>query len=369
MRRPLLVCAILFATACGKSNNNTTPPDAGPKPLTPALDAGAWNEIATGGDTICARGGPYSFFVYPGTQNKVVIDFMGGGACWTDTTCSFAGSLFDDSVDSLRQRVKNGFPGIYDKTNQASPVKDWYHVVVPYCTGDIHWGDNVVTYGNVDAGEFTINHKGAVNTQAVLNWVYDNFPRPEQILVQGCSAGSYGSIMWSAHIHQHYPNVPIRQFGDSGAGIVTGNFFHDSFPSWNATAAAPAFIPTLDPAQVDWSTLALPDLYERIGAYYPEMPLTQFNFAFDGTQTFFYTAMGGNGPDWSPAMFNSIQQIHTNTPNFFSFIAPGTQHCVITDDDFTTVSSNGTSFLSWYTNLESNQPIQNVQCVDCDGGS
>ena len=41
-----------------------------------------WNEIFPEGDTICARGTPFSFFVHPGTVDRVVVDFMGGGACW-----------------------------------------------------------------------------------------------------------------------------------------------------------------------------------------------------------------------------------------------------------------------------------------------
>src|SRR5690348_6861110 len=90
----LVLCAL---TACG-SPKKVDPPKE--QPLVPTLTPGQWNEIQPGGDTICARGGAYSFFVYPGKTNKVVIDFIGGGACWTEESCSFAGALFDDSVDS-----------------------------------------------------------------------------------------------------------------------------------------------------------------------------------------------------------------------------------------------------------------------------
>jgi hypothetical protein len=36
--------------------------------------------------TGCGRGAPYSFFFRPGTVNKVVIDFEGGGGCWDALT-------------------------------------------------------------------------------------------------------------------------------------------------------------------------------------------------------------------------------------------------------------------------------------------
>ena len=38
--------------------------------------------------------------------------------------------------------------GIYDDTDPRNPFGDWYHVFIPYCTGDLHWGDAVATYGS-----------------------------------------------------------------------------------------------------------------------------------------------------------------------------------------------------------------------------
>jgi len=36
------------------------------------------------------------------------------------------------------------WPGIADHSNAANPVKEWTHIYVPYCTGDLHWGDKDV---------------------------------------------------------------------------------------------------------------------------------------------------------------------------------------------------------------------------------
>ncbi|MFN7131739.1 MAG: pectin acetylesterase-family hydrolase [Myxococcales bacterium] len=371
MRRLLLLLLLALVAACGprvEEGPAPTPQEEPPQPQPPRVPVGLkreWNEIRTGGDTVCARGTPYSFFVHPGTTNKVVIDFMGGGACWTQDSCGFAGALFDDSVDTLRDRVKDGFPGVYDRSKPQNPFKDWFHVVIPYCTGDIHWGDSVQTYGEGEAA-ITIRHKGAVNARAVLDWVYAQFDAPERILVTGCSAGSYGSIMWAPHIKRHYPKAVVRQFGDSGAGVVTSDFFRDSFPRWDATRAAPAFIPTLDPATTDWQSLALPDLYARIGAFYPELRLSQFNTAYDETQVFFYKAMGGGtAQEWSKAMLASIDRIHETTPSFRSYIGPGKQHCVLPDDNYATFESNGVKFLDWLERLLNEDEHADVRCVDC----
>jgi hypothetical protein len=345
-------------TGCGPS---APPPPGVLGPLYPTdLTPDTWNEIKPGGDTICARGSPYSFFVYPGKVNKVVVDFIGGGACWTPESCSFAGSLFSDSVDDLKRQVKNGVPGMYDKTKLASPVQDWFHVAVTYCTGDIHWGNNVQTYGT-GADAVTIHHKGAVNSRAVLDWVYDKFPAPDTVLVQGCSAGSYGSIYWAPDVKHHYPHAKVFQFGDSGAGVVTPTFFHDSFPQWHATDYAPKYIESLNPDTTNWEALQLPDLYARVGAAYPDLQLTQFNTMLDATQTFFFQAMGGtDATEWSAQIQASIATIQKTTPNFNSFTAPGNYHCVLDKADFAQKESNGTRFVDWYTDFVAGKGAVNV---------
>src|SRR5215210_4000630 len=41
-----------------------------------------WTTFAPGGETRCARGTPFKYFVRRGSVNRVIIDFRGGGACW-----------------------------------------------------------------------------------------------------------------------------------------------------------------------------------------------------------------------------------------------------------------------------------------------
>ncbi|MBN2196715.1 MAG: hypothetical protein JW751_28155, partial [Polyangiaceae bacterium] len=242
----------------GRGGGSETGGGGGAPPTLPTLAEG-WNEFNPGGETICSLGAPYAFFARPGTVNKVIVDFIGGGACWSEPTCSAVNELFYAEVDSVPFRsastTDNVPRGIYDRTRAENPFADWYHVVIPYCTGDVHWGDSVTTYAEGTADEVTINHKGAINARAVLKWVYDNFSAPEQILVTGCSAGSYGAALWSADVMNHYPDAEVFQFGDSGAGIGTRTFMTEGFPSWNATGAFPAYVPELDPSKVDILTL------------------------------------------------------------------------------------------------------------------
>ena len=352
----------------GTASNTTTTTDG---PTLPTGLAEGWNEMKPGGDTICSRGSEFAYWVRPGTVNKVVIDYIGGGACWNEVTCGYAGALFEEDVESVRQAVAENQPkGIYDHTKAENPFKDWYHVIVPYCTGDIHWGDSVTTYGKGTDKEVTINHKGAVNSRAVLSWVYDNFSAPEQVLVTGCSAGAYGSALWSADVMNHYPDASVMQFADSGAGIITKTFFEESFPSWNAKDAFPKGIPELDPANVDIQTLALPDLYAGIANHYPKQWMSEYNTVRDENQTFFFTAMGGSGVDeWSQLMQDSVSKIESTTKNFAAFTAPGEQHCILLYDNFYTVNVGGVKLVDWLRDEASGKAVTSHKCAgaECDG--
>jgi len=364
-RSLIALSSCLVLIGCGdavESHEQATEPL---EPTQPTLNEG-WNEFLPGGETVCSRGTDYAYFVRPGTVNKVIIDFIGGGACWNAFTCGVANAIFEPDVESVREAVQQNEPqGFYDHENPQNPFADWYHVVIPYCTGDIHWGDAVTTYGE-GAGAVTINHKGAVNSRAVLDWVYENFSAPEQVLVTGCSAGSYGAAMWSANVMQHYPNAQVTQFGDSGAGIITEEFFQESFPSWNAEGAFPAFIPELDPAKVDLLKARLPDLYAGIGNHFGDHRVSQYNTAFDENQTFYFEAMGGSGAEeWSQKMNAFNDEIESRTPNFDAFIPSGEQHCILPYDNFYTVNVGGLLLTDWLQAMVDRKPVNRVACTDC----
>ena len=385
----------LIATGCGDDDGPEPGVDAGPPPAEgdagppaetdggAAEDAGppaplelppleslsaGWNELLPGGETVCSRGSEFAFFVHPGTVDRVVIDFIGGGACWDATTCSFADAIFNDSVEPVRRAVARGEAvGIYDRENEENPFRDWTHVIIPYCTGDVHWGNASQTYNEGVPGEVSIEHKGAVNARVVLDWIYENFATPEQFFVTGCSAGSYGSLAWSAYVMNEYPGVPVVQFGDSGAGVITESFFRDSFPVWNATEVIPDWIEGLDPEEIDIFELELADLYLRLAAANPDAVLSQYNTTFDDNQTFYYSAMGGEGgaEGWSERMLASTSRIVEGATNYRNFQAPGEQHCIIVQENFYEVESNGVRLVEWIQDLVDGEEVPNVTCSDC----
>ncbi|MCA9625028.1 MAG: hypothetical protein KC731_38650, partial [Myxococcales bacterium] len=358
--RRLVFLVALPLVACSSEEPSEKPPVDEPEPPVPV---GEWQTFEPGGDTICSHGTPYSFFVRGGATDKIILDFRGGGACWDTFTCTAgAGAIYAEEVDDLSVLEgalgKRGFGGIYDADNPEYPFQGWTLVHIPYCTADIHWGDNVADYGS-----FSINHKGFVNASAVLDWVYENYPDPERILVTGCSAGAYGAMFHSAYVADHYPAAQIRVLGDSGAGIITQTFFEDSFPNWNALANVPPQVARLakDPAD-----LTSADLYAGVASTYPSHRFAHYSTNYDADQTFFFEVMGGEAGTWPGSMRARMQEVRSDADNFRYFVAPGPVHC-ITPYEFMFSRVGDDPFVDWLTSFVYDDAIP--ADVACEGAA
>ena len=332
-------------------------------PRMPDLPPGELATITPGGDTICSRGTPFRYFVDPGTVNKIIIDFAGGGACWNELTCSVAGAIFNEEApdEAFIKAAMEGnlLSGIYDRENPDNPFKDWYLIHIPYCTGDVHWGNATHDYGN----DIVIEHKGFVNVSAVLSWVYENFEAPEQIFVTGCSAGSYGAIVHSAFIANHYPDTQIAVRGDSGTGVITDSFFSESFPNWNAQSSLPEWIPAL--AEADIFDLDITDIYVEISNNFPQHRFSQYTTAFDSNQEFYFTAMGGDELDWNLTTVGYLEDIRSKSDNFRYYLMHGEVHCVTPYDIFYTNKVGDSSFLDWVNAFVDGEDLPDD--VACEG--
>jgi hypothetical protein len=335
----------------------TTEPTAASARL-PELPEG-WTRIDGGGEAICARGTPYSFWVRPGRVNKLLIFFQGGGGCWDAESCREGSSFFQDSVDESDN--PDGGAGIFDLDHPENPFKDYYMVYVPYCTGDVHMGNNVHTYRE-NGQEVTIHFKGFVNGSTVMQWVYDHVGAPESIFVSGCSAGSVGSITFAPQLINHYRSARVYQLGDSeafvfGRPIQIQNDWraHDNFPVW---------IPALQEIKPgEWTAERF---YTAIANHYPQHIFSQYNTAHDAVQQRYFFAAGGAGGSWEAALESSLSHIQAHAPNFRSYLASGSSHCIMPFASFYTRETNGVRFRDWVAAIAEGRDVENVRCTQCE---
>lgn len=339
----------------------STPTAATVEDNVPALDVG-WTKIEPGGDTSCSRGTPYYFWVRPGTVNRLLVYFEGGGGCWNYETCQEGSTYFDDALNSYDN--PNYRPGVFDLENPDNPFKDYYVVYVPYCTGDVHWGNNVITYESEQGEELTIRHKGFVNASTAMDWIYANFGGPESIFVTGCSAGSIGSIIHAPFLARHYSRSRVDQLGDSEAFVFDHALNLD--PEYQAYNNIPEWLPGLKEMAVD-GQLTMAKFYAGIANFFPDHTFSQYNTAHDSVQQrYYFAAKRTPTPEpWENALEASLGEIAQSAPNFRSFVAAGDGHCITPGGSFYTEETNGIRFRDWVADMAKGKDVPNVHCTVC----
>lgn len=358
MKRPSPVLVALFCVvaAC------TAPTPRLPKVT--ELPVGEWTRMEPGGDTTCIENTPYAFWVRPGTDSKLVIFFQGGGMCWNEGNClqeeGYDHDVDFDVEDPANQDNPRNLRGIFDFDDQRNPLAAHSYVFIPYCSGDLHWGDYVATYTTTDGTPtpVSIYHRGMVNAQSALEWVYESYPAPDSILVAGCSAGSAGSIFHAAHIAQHYPeSTTVTQLGDSAA--VCPPFDFDA--PYAAYQNFPPDCPELQEVSADG--LELWELYAAVSQCNQERTFAQFNFAFDDTQRSFYIQLGGRPRDFPGLISQSLNQIDRETSNFSYYTVlnrcPAGQlcHCILNKDLFYSLKVDGKLLRDWVQELDASGEV------------
>jgi hypothetical protein len=230
----------------------------------------AWERVEIPG-TLCGNGSQYKFWVYdsPTSQNLLVM-FEGGGACWDYETCSGQAGLLgaanpnglpDDYITSFKAEyvsplVNGADPGIPLRPKNPIVTNGWDVVYMPYCTGDVHVGNNVVTYSDPTGQNppITWRHVGFHNTRSALQYLATRFPSVSKLLVTGFSAGG---VATAAGYYE------ARRTIQPAAGYM----LNDSGPIFPAPDASYNSRPLHDLIEQVW---ALETLYNELPASFNE---------------------------------------------------------------------------------------------------
>ncbi len=338
------------------------------------LAAGEWNEILPGGETTCAHDTPYRFFVRPAEQpsEKLHIYFEGGGACWNGENCA-ADYIFPQTERPLYKQAvpennMESYPGgLFDFANAENPVADYNTVVVPYCTGDIHWGNATQEYTSASGETYTMNHKGFVNASAVLDWTYANIENPSDLLISGTSAGALGQIMHAPYIIDQYPDAHTVYFADSYVGV--GNRNWQDHASWGAFGNFSDSIQAYTDMTED-TYFNASRLYRGMASAYPDVVFSEFTSYLDSTQIFFYFLTGGGatpeeaGGNFVAGKSGLLTGLSANLPNFRYYQSWGNIHGIIAFPDFYTYQVRGTRLRDWLADLLAGNDVRNINCGD-----
>ncbi len=250
------------------------------------------NEVVYEGNTLvpqCQDGSSFTFFAKRGTVNKLLMYYYGGGACWDTATC-----VYETCTQTANPTPPGlGGSGFGDLTDPDNPFKDWHVVRVPYCSCDIHLGDNAVDYPAIPGllpGKH-VQHRGHDNSKLAEKWAREHFLNPTDMFVTGSSAGSYGAMVNGLHLSEVFVATSVNVMGDGGNGVVTQEFMDNSFTNWGALVNLPQ-IPGL--IGVPASEMSIPLILKSAASYYPGTNWSNYTTAFDGGgggQTGFFNVM------------------------------------------------------------------------------
>lgn len=228
MKRLFGVLALCVA-ACGGSEQDGGPPTFGTTPK-------QWAYVPVDG-TRCLDGSPTGIGVNLGTSGDLVIYMEGGGACFNSSTC---GNVAHPSGWGPAQFDVNIAPyniGLFDRTDDANPLKDATYVFVPYCTGDVHAGSKPDGMGG---RQFV----GYMNVGHDLDFIIPKSTDVRRVVLSGSSAGGFGALMNYDRTQTAFGTTPVYLLDDSGPPLGDAfmtpclqKMFRDA---WNLDAALPA---------------------------------------------------------------------------------------------------------------------------------
>lgn len=354
--KPLLLIVLLLGLAACQTEEEKNPLLA----LAPG-----WNTIRPGGQTTCADGSAFAFFVRPGSPDSLLFYLQGGGACWSGPTCDRHGrQVYTSAVDTARG-VRPA--GIFDVERADNPFAGYTMVYVPYCTGDVHLGRRAVTYDvppHDSLGPHTVSvaHLGAANVRAALDWTRAHVRKPATVFVAGSSAGAIPSPLYAAHLADVYPGARVVQLGDA-AGGYRGNQAA-SLARAEGTAVVRELAGDLGlPAD----SVTFEAFYAAAARRHPGLVLAQYNTAEDDVQRQFIALQGAPGVSLHTILQANYADIRAavGPGRFFTYTAPGELHVILNRPEFYAYSVEGVSIRDWVARLAGGAPVEDVACTDC----
>ncbi len=322
------------------------------------VPAGRWEQVAGGDECMCADGSEYSFWVREADPERVVFYLEGGGACFSAASCSFTGGTY--SVTTGESDDPTGAGGIFDFSNPANPLAGSSFVGAPYCTGDVHIGNNVHQYSD----DLTVHHNGFVNASRALAELHARFPDATEVVVAGSSAGSVAAPFFGGLVSDLYPDAKVSVVADASGAYPSNPVINATISSlWGAFSVVPDWPVNEGITPQEWG---VPEMFIQAGLHDPDIRFARFDNAFDSTQLSFAQLAGFDASNMDQLIRDNETRIEAAGVQVSSYLAPGEDHTILGRDEMYSLGVEGVAFVDWLTEyLAADAPIADVSCVDC----
>mmetsp|Transcript_112788 Transcript_112788/g.364119 ORF Transcript_112788/g.364119 Transcript_112788/m.364119 type:complete len:443 (+) Transcript_112788:82-1410(+) len=290
------------------------------------MPAGSSFMVFPGGRTRCISNDipHYAFQVLPGSSDKLMLFFDGGGACWNKLT-------FD--VGACDKQFVYPMPreGLLS-SQDANPFANYTKVYVQYCTGDLHSGDVLQPYK--DKAKRPVEQRGYHNTRSAVDWALANMaPELESLVLLGQSAGAIGTQVWASKLLREFKYKRASIIADSYAGV-----FPDGFqgPVFKTLGVCDLDILTAEmKAKCSAKNITISDAYDEAMKEFPNVAFANLQSKYDVEQIGFYQKAAlsiGRFGDMQVSKDQFAQKIHdvlkrySKNENYVSFLKPTQQH-------------------------------------------
>lgn len=183
-----------------------------------------WTKIVIPGAR-CGDGSAYSVFLEQRSKEKLLIEFMGGGACWSTETCSRLGR---------RTWIYNipKAPAFSYLTWEVGkhPWNQHTALYLPYCTGDVYAGDHMAQY---QGARSPIWHVGYGNVVKTIEYLKSQdllrFEEFQDVTIWGASAGAIGALVHWQNIESVLSPTARKTLIADSPGLHFGDNFFAKF--------------------------------------------------------------------------------------------------------------------------------------------
>lgn len=307
-----------------------------------AQAARTWEKV-TIPEATCGNGQPYDIFINTSTTqpNKWLIEFMGGGACWSAETC------YGDQPLAQLAPVENPTEILLqdNEENSMSPFKEYGAVFFPYCTGDVFAGYHTGKY----EGQPDVAHMGYSNTEKAFEYLKSqsriNFEALTDVVVYGYSAGAIGALHQAFNIEKMVPVSAKKLLIADSPGLHFANDFWRKFSmdmnhDFASVFARPGLMYTLDEGLVA----------ARMGPVFETYKSWNIGILQTTQDLVMSTAYGGLSPEQHRELVLSeggIAKIAEPFANVKVWIRDGTEHSIFMNPDFATKTDMVNNQTAW----------------------
>jgi hypothetical protein len=323
-----------------------------------------WNTFKPGGETMCAHGTEFEFWVRPGHPERLLVYLYGGGGCWDAEGCQEGSRWYTAAVEP--ERHPSRLSGILDLQHPGNPFAEYTMVVVPVCTGDVHLGANDTVYRLVtedgNESEFKIRHRGKTNVLSAVAWIEANLTSPSEIFVAGSSAGSVGAPFYGSLMAQQYPEARVVSVSDDSGAFGPEVALGADPERWGLPDALRSYA-GWEQFDARGGSVALA---VTAGRSAPNLRVFQIDHAHDATQRSHIQRTGIEDPDVFDLLERSRTAIRTELPEFRAYTLGGFVHTSLWGPLFYRYAEEGYHLRDWTAAIAAGHDVPDVSCSACE---